>query len=63
MLRKAIKISFVTVALTLASLATPAIAGEFVPISMAAYQAAAAKGTADHLPYPDQGRSGLRQAA
>ena len=38
------KLSIVSVALSLASVATPAIAGEFVPISMTAYQAAAAKG-------------------
>ena len=38
------KISFASVALALASMAAPAFAGEFKPISMAAYQAAAAKG-------------------
>ena len=38
------KSSAVAIALALASFATPALAGEFAPISMAAYQAAAAKG-------------------
>ena len=35
-----IKLSIASVALALASIATPAFAGEFAPISMAAYQAA-----------------------
>ena len=38
------KSSAVAIGLALASLATPALAGEFAPISMAAYQGAAAKG-------------------
>ena len=38
------KLSIVSIALALASVATPAFAGEFAPISMAAYQAAVAKG-------------------
>ncbi|TPG16455.1 hypothetical protein EAH87_14610 [Sphingomonas koreensis] len=39
-----LKSSAIAVAITLASVATPALAGEFAPISMAAYQAAVAKG-------------------
>lgn len=38
------KLSIASIALAVASIATPAVAGEFAPISMAAYQAAAAKG-------------------
>ena len=36
--------SVTAIALVLATVATPVLAGEFAPISMAAYQAAAAKG-------------------
>ena len=39
-----VKLSIASIALALASIATPALAGEFAPISMAAYQAAVAKG-------------------
>lgn len=38
-----IKLAIASIALTVASVATPALAGEFSPISMAAYQAAVAR--------------------
>jgi thioredoxin 1 len=38
-----IKLSIASITLAIASVATPALAGEFAPVSMAAYQAAVAK--------------------